>query len=104
MLGKKFLQTLFVYGTDIYEVFHFLSDKNKDILADILTLSFIKSTIYTAEDFFYILKALSNKKVEKFIPIFTPSEIREIIGKNEILHQYLPKITEEKERILLQYL
>lgn len=62
MLGKEFLQSLFAYGTDIYKVFHFLSDENKDILADILSLSFIRSRIYTAEDFFYVLKALSNGK------------------------------------------
>lgn len=79
MLGKEFLQSLFAYGTDIYKVFHFLSDENKDILADILSLPFIQSRIYTAEDFFYVLKALSNSKVQEFIPLFTPLEIRSII-------------------------
>ena len=104
MLGKKFLQSLFIYGTDIYKVFHFLSDKNKDTLADILTLSFIKERVYTAEDFFYVLKALSNKRAEKFILSFPPSEIRKIVQKKDVLHTFLPKITEEKENALLQHL
>lgn len=103
-LGTGFLQELFAYGTDIYKVFHFLSDRNKNILADMLGLPFIKSCIYTAEDFFYTLKALSNEKVSEFIPMFSPEEIRSIIRKNETLHHFLPKITEEKERILLQYI
>lgn len=72
MLGKDFLQSLFAYGTDIYKVFHFLSPENKDILADMLSLSFIGSRIYTAEDFFYVLKALSNAKVGEFITNFSP--------------------------------
>lgn len=63
MLGKAFLHSIFAYGTDIYKVFHFLADENKDILADILELPFIQSRIYTPEDFFYVLKALSNEKV-----------------------------------------
>jgi hypothetical protein len=104
MLGKGFLQSLFAYGTDIYKVFHFLSDENKDILAELLSLPFIKSRICTAEDFFYVLKALSNKKVEDFIPLFTREEIRSIIMKNKTLHHFLPKITKEKEYLLLQYI
>ncbi len=79
MLGKTFLESLFAYGTDIYKVFHFLSDENKNILADLLTLTFIKAHIYTANDFFYVLKALSNEKASEFIPIFNPEEIRTII-------------------------
>lgn len=71
MLGKDFLRSVFSYGTDIYKVFHFLADQNKDILADMLELSFIKSLVYTADDFFYVLKALSNAKVREFIPLFT---------------------------------
>lgn len=104
MLEKDFLESLFAYGTDVYKVFHFLSDENKDILADILTLPFIKAHIYTPEDFFYVIKALSNKKVPEFIVHFSPLEVRKIIGKNEILHHFLPKITQEKEQILLQYI
>ncbi|MDD5376965.1 MAG: hypothetical protein PHH16_02500 [Candidatus Gracilibacteria bacterium] len=104
MLGKDFLEPLFAYGTDIYKVFHFLSDENKDILAEMLTFPFMKSRIYTAEDFFYVLKALSNGKVREFIPTFSPEEIRKIIGKNETLHHFLPKITKEKEQTLLQYI
>lgn len=79
VLGKEFLQSLFAYGTDIYKVFHFLSDENKDIFADILSLSFIKSRIYTVEDFFYVLKALSNARACELIMQFTPEEIRSII-------------------------
>lgn len=104
VLGKEFLQNLFAYGTDIYKVFHFLSDDNKDIFADILTLEFIKSRIYTAEDFFYVLKALSNDKACELIRYFTPEEIRTIIGSDKILSVFLPKITEAKEQALLQYI
>jgi hypothetical protein len=104
MLGKDFLEALFVYGTDIYKVFHFLSDKNKDILTDILTFPFIRSHIYSAEDFFYVLKALSNTKAREFIQNFSSIEMRKIIGNNTILHYYLPKITIEKEQVLVQYL
>ena len=104
ILGKEFLQHLFAYGTDIYKVFHFLSDENKDIFADILTLEFIKSRIYTAEDFFYVLKALSNEKVREFILCFEPQEIRAIVGNNTILSIFLPKITQSKEQTLLQYI
>lgn len=104
MLGKEFLQSLFAYGTDIYKVFHFLTDENKNILADMITLLFIRSRIYTAEDFFYVLKALSNAKVPEFITLFSSDEIRTIISKNETLHHYLPKITKEKEQVLLQYI
>ncbi len=104
MLGEEFLKSLFAYGTDVYKVFHFLSSENKDVLADILTLPFIKSIIYTAEDFFYVLKALSNDKAREFIQLFDPAEIRAIIRKNETLHHFLPKITEEKEFFLLKYI
>ncbi|PIQ41159.1 hypothetical protein COW06_03875 [Candidatus Gracilibacteria bacterium CG12_big_fil_rev_8_21_14_0_65_38_15] len=103
-LGKEFLQSLFTYGTDIYKVFHFLSDKNKNLLADMIELSFIKSCIYTAEDFFYVLKALSNEKTGELIPLFTPEEIRTIIRKDKTLHHFLPKLTKEKEHLLLQYI
>lgn len=104
MLGEDFLRLLFAYGTDIYKVFHFLADENKDILADILGLPFIRSVIFTAEDFFYVLKSLSNDKVVDFIPLFTPGELRRIIRKDEILHKFLPKITQEKEKMLLKYI
>lgn len=104
ILGRDFLISLFAYGMDIYRVFHFLNDKNKDILAEILTLQFLRSRIQTAEDFFYILKALSNKTAGEFISIMNPLEVREIIGKNDILHYYLPKITKEKEETLLEYI
>jgi len=57
-----------------------------------------------AEDFFYVLKALSNEKVSELLPLMTPEEIRKIIGKNMTLHYFLPKITKEKEQMLLQYI
>lgn len=104
MLGTDFLKSLFAYGTDIYKVFHFLSPENKDIFADSLSLSFIKSRIYTAEDFFYVLKALSNDKVREFVPLFNVVELRNIIGNDDILRNYLRKITQEKEEALLHYL
>ena len=104
VLGKEFLQNLFAYGTDIYKVFHFLSDENKDVFADILSLDFIKSRIYTAEDFFYVLKALSNDTALELIPLFTKEEIRALIGSDTMLSVFLPKITDVKERALLQYI
>ena len=103
-LGKEFLETLFSSGRDIYRVFHFLNDTNKDYLTDMLSMAFIRERVRTMDDFVYIIKALTAEKCEELIVLFSPEELRIIIKSDTAFHSFLKKITYRKEAFLLHYL
>jgi hypothetical protein len=67
------------YPKDIYIIFHFTNAENKDYLTDMLGLDFILQKVKTLDDFFYMLKCLSNEKAGLFLKNYSKEYIVSII-------------------------
>ena len=85
-------------------MFHFLNDQNKDYFVELLTLPFFIPITRTADDFFYLLKAMTNEMCMSFIPLFPRDAIRTLLKTDHMFHSFLKKITYQKEAFLLDYL
>ena len=83
---------------------HFLSDANKDYFIDMVSVQYLRPLTGTADDFFYIIKAITVEKTKEFIHLFSPHEIRDLIKSDTTFHSFIKKIAYAKEDALLEYL
>ncbi len=104
MIGNNYIKELFIYPKEIYEVLHYLNNKNKDFFIDSITLDIVKSKIITFEDLLIILKWVTLEKAILLLKMYSKKQIKDLFKNDDEFSYFIHKLSDKKEKIFLEYL
>jgi hypothetical protein len=83
---------------------YFLRAENRRLFMEIIWWDFLRSRIFSPNDFFYALKAIDLTDIEKYFSLFTQQEVRWFITSDALFRKYLLKLSYSKQEPLLHFL
>lgn len=104
IFGTENIKPLIFNAGDINTFFLFLDPENKDLLANVLGLDYMKWFVRTPQDFMQIFSCLTKKKAKEFLEHFTKHDLCVLFHNDTIFHECLFTMSDSKEQLLLSYL
>lgn len=104
LLGGDFVRALIASSKDFYNILYFMHATTKRAFVELVGWDFFIARVFSADDFFYALKAVEINDTNTFLEYFPPESIRKLITSEQSFHEYLMKLSFDKQNLLLQHL
>jgi len=102
LLWDKYIREIFLRTNEIVIILHLLSETNKILLINILTLKWLKHKITSSETFLKLYRWIPNSFVNDFLNMFNDQEFINIF-KNIDIYTFLLRLPENKTNEFLLY-